>query len=78
MTPDEQYAASVRYASVPVCLIRCPSGMIAVTEGLNARFRQTIAILPEAEVLDFVLALEPDAAPPPPKDLLAELDPFDM
>ncbi|NJL71056.1 MAG: hypothetical protein HC888_05285 [Candidatus Competibacteraceae bacterium] len=78
MTPDEQFAVSVRYASVPVCLIRCPSGMIAVTEGYNTNFRQTLAIVPEAEVLDYVLALEASAPPPPSKDVLAELDPFDI
>lgn len=78
MTADEQYALSVRYGAVPVCLIRCPSGDIAVCEGLNTNFRRLIFILPPEEVLDFVLALEPEANPPPPVDVLAELDPFDI
>ncbi|HLP67282.1 MAG TPA: hypothetical protein VK181_07165 [Rhizobium sp.] len=40
--------------------------------------RRLIAIVPAEEVLDFVLALEPGAPPPPLKDVLAELDPFDI
>lgn len=78
MTEDEQFVGSVRYGAVPVCLIRCPSGMIAVTEGYNTNFRRTLAILAPADVLDFVLALEPYAPPPPPPDVLAELDAFDI
>lgn len=76
MTPDEQHAESVRYGCVPVCLIRVPSGKIAVMAGFNPR--RLIAIVPAEEVLDFVLALEPGAPPPPLKDVLAELDPFDI
>lgn len=76
MTSDEQFAASVRYGCVPVCLIACPSGLIAVTRGFNPR--ETLAFLAPAEVLDFVLALEPEAPPPPTRDVLAELDPFDI
>ena len=78
MTPDEQHAASVRYASRPVCLIPCPSGMIAVTEGLNTNFRRTLAILPPEAVLPYVFALKPEEDPAPPANVLAELDPFDI
>lgn len=76
MTTDEQFAASVRYGAVPVCLIRCPSGMIAVTSGFNPR--DTFAILSEDDVIPYVLSLVVSEAPPPPPDVLAQLDPFDI
>lgn len=76
MTEDEQFAESVRYGIVPVCLIRVPSGKIAVHSGFNPR--KHIATLDEGDVLAFVLALEPEAPPPPTPDVLAELDPFDI
>lgn len=78
MTPDEQHALSVRYAAVPVCLIPCPSGAIAITEGYNTEFRRIIAILPPEAVLPYVFTLEASAPPPPTPDVLAELDPFDI
>lgn len=87
MTEEEQELGSKRYALRPVCLLRLKSGRIGIVDGFNPR--DTIAILEQEKVLDFLLTLEyreraaPRTAykiPEPEIDTaaLSDLEPFDI